>query len=83
MTEPDAAVMKKDLSAARTAAAAATTRAATAAAAVTVTTAAVVGDWGWGWRRRTMVKNKKEHSKNSHLMIHFPTSSGVNECAKE
>ena len=27
----------------------------------------------------TIVQNRKEHSKNSHLMIDFPTSLGVSE----
>ena len=26
-----------------------------------------------------MVQNRKEHSKNSHLFIYFPTSLGVSE----
>ena len=31
----------------------------------------------------TMVQNKKKHSKISHLIIYFPTSSGVSEGASE
>ena len=31
----------------------------------------------------TIVQNRKEHSKNSHLMIDFPTSLGVSERANE
>ena len=33
--------------------------------------------------RHTMVQNRKKHSKNSRLIILFPTSSGVSERAKE
>ena len=30
-----------------------------------------------------MVQNRKKHGKNSHRMIHFPTSKGVSEVSKQ
>ena len=32
--------------------------------------------------RGTMVKNRKKHRQNSHLIIHFPTSEGVSEVSE-
>ena len=39
--------------------------------------------WRTTMNNCTMVQNRKKHSKSSHLIIHYPTSSGVNEWASE